>query len=180
MRVIVKGAMLAAAVSSSAPLAQAQEQARGTIELGVDAYVGQTTQGSTSLTVVDVPFRSARLGVFLSERVELEPSVTFQYLKLESSRYADKLTLGRVGVLYHFTTDRRAPQLFLRPTLGYLQTSGVSRQGGPALGVGGGIKLPIGERFLFRGSGDLEHIKVSKRPSSRRLGVLLGFSVLTR
>jgi hypothetical protein len=67
-------------------LAQAQASARQ-LELGVDASVVHHVQGVIA-TFVQVPIQQARLGVFLTPRVSLEPAISYSYASTTRSEHA--------------------------------------------------------------------------------------------
>ncbi len=154
-------------------------QGRG-VELGIDAGVFVQSADGSSVTTINIPAQSFRAGFFLSDKLSLEPSVGISYTSVEDFSFTT-YGLG-VGLLYHLTTDRDRPQVFLRPLIGY---SGVSAEGesngSAAVGFGAGAKIPQGDRLAIRFGAEYQRrLEDGSTPAINGFGATLGISFFTR
>jgi len=163
------------------------------VELGIDGAITHRMD-EPRLTVVQIPVASVRAGFFLSPAISFEPALGLVHASEEGSYTTTDLTLG---LLYHFRSNRSAPQPYVRPFVEVAHTSNtivtVSLADGSSssrsdtfsttattLGAGLGIKLPIDRHFAARFEGNfgrtLEHQSI---PAANELGFLFGFSFFT-
>lgn len=141
-RLVATGAVLAMVVS---PL---HAQGRR-IELGVDAALTVVRVEGINQTTINVPAQSLRAGFFLSDRISLEPTIAVNFRKVENTSVT--FYGGGVGLLYHLSTDRDRPQVFLRPMIGYSGLRFVGGSSGVSIaGFGAGVKVPTGDRLAIR------------------------------
>lgn len=150
------------------------------IELGIDGGV-QFDLEEPKTTVIGLPFQAMRVGFFLSDKISLEPSVAFNWIKTSGEDSFSTLGLD-AGLLYHFSTDASASQLYVRPLAGISRVSG----GGESwnqfqVGGGLGVKLPMADRLKLRLEGNIRHgLESDDIPSGTALGLTVGFSFFTR
>lgn len=169
----------AAGAFSVLALASASAQGRG-VELGVDAGLTVLSADGQSITSIDIPVQAFRAGFFLSDKVSLEPNGAISYQKVEDFSLTT-YGLG-VGLLYHLTTDRTKPQVFLRPLVGY---SGVSSEGdsngSAVVGFGAGAKVPRGDRMAIRFGAEYQRrFEDGDIPALNGFGATVGISFYTR
>ncbi len=139
--------------------ASARAAGRGTTELGLDAGVRatfsddiETVLGNVEVedvVTVSVPVQSVRVGFFVSDRVEVEPSLGFALLSVGGETLS-QLSLG-VDLLAAFASEPGAPAPYV--TIGTLITSfddgdDTATQFGVAGGLG--VKFPQGDRWAVR------------------------------
>jgi hypothetical protein len=119
-----------------------------------------------------------RAGFFINPQWSLEPSLEYNYTKIEDLDAISQYTLGFAG-LYHFSTDRMHRQMYLRPHLAILGISGGGASDSDTqLGVGIGLKWPrLNGRMAWRGELDLARQMDAEITS---LNVLWGVSFFTR
>jgi hypothetical protein len=132
---------------------------RGSTELGLDAGIRatfsddfETALGSVEVedvVTVAVPVQSVRVGFFVSDRVQVEPSLGFVLLSVGGETLS-QLSLG-VDLLAAFASEPGAPAPYV--TIGALVTSfddgdDTATQFGVAGGLG--VKFPQGDRWAVR------------------------------
>lgn len=176
-----------AALALTPALARAQQS--HPIEFGVDAGIS-VTDDDPKITTVALPVNSLRVGFYVTDRVAIEPSVTFNYTKSGGSsfsRFAPEL-----GLLFDLTESREAPQFFLRPFAGLERLSldggtfgGTDAQTVPHLGAGVGVKIPFRsiERFAWRIEALYDHGFEKDNgaiPAVNTVGLKLGLSFFTK
>lgn len=150
------------------------------VELGLDAGFSYKANSPT-LFAAAVPVQSFRAGFFASDQVSIEPRLSWNLLKLEGASALN--TLGaELGVLVHFSRDRKRPQGYFRPLAGVeLITGGGETVSQFSVGGAIGIKAPVKNRFAVRLEGGFrqgfESDDVQKASTAF---VQIGFSVLTR
>jgi hypothetical protein len=150
--------MLIAAILILSP-ADLSAQSRA-IELGIDGAISRewaSTEGDDpSSTALLLPATGFRIGFLSSNRVwSIEPSLGFVWRTFGGGD--TRSLILDVGPLYHFSTDRTKPQLFVHPFVGLLSVnfdsdaadSDVSRTHG-RVGLGAGVKIPIVDRLATR------------------------------
>jgi hypothetical protein len=135
--------------------------------------------GASKSTGLVLPVPSVRVGFFVNDEWSLEPSLSYDYSKTEGIPSSSDYGLGFAG-LYHFQKNRNARQMYVRPFLVLLGSSG----GGGAstsdqmLGVGVGLKWPrLNGRIAWRGEANLSRVMDAEITG---LNILWGLSVFTR
>jgi hypothetical protein len=170
--------LVALAAWASAPdIASAQE--KGTVELGMDGFIGIRTYASGSdVFSVDLPISSVRAGFYLSDRTALEPSLGFDVIS--GSGY----TLSQL--------DFDLAMVFCMDDLG--QTTPYFRVGGGVLllnvegsgdtqftaGIAGGVRIPTGERMAVRLQLGIDRNFEGDFSGSTDIGLKAGLSFFTR
>jgi len=172
-----RGMLVLAALSlGGAATAAAQRP----IELGIDAGV-QFDLDDPKTTVIALPIQGLRIGFFLGDRVSLEPSVAFNYIKPSGEDSFSTLGLD-ASLLYHLSAATDQSRLYIRPVAGLSRVSG----GGETfsqfnIGGGLGVKIPAADRLALRLEANLRHgLESDDLPSGTALGLTIGFSFLTR
>jgi len=147
-------------------------------ELGTDAALSLLFGNGANATQLQLPTGSIRAGFFINPNWSLEPSLSYNYTKVENIDAVSSYMLGFAG-LYHFSTDRMHRQLYIRPHLGLLGVSvGGQSNSDTELGVGVGLKWPrLNGRMAWRGELDLARQMDAEITS---LNVLWGVSFFTR
>jgi hypothetical protein len=188
-------ALLLAALLGAAPLAaplaaqRAAQRAAGLpVELGVDAAV--VTDDASDATTVVVPLQRLRVGVFVSPRLSLEPTLAYERTGADgASASGFDGTLGLVAHLSGQPTGRaRTTSLFVRPFVGLARLSFGSEDEEldasatqARVGAGLGLKLPVADRLAWRLEGVYARAFESDEfPSANRFGVNVGLSFHTR
>lgn len=111
-------------------------------ELGMDASLDMSA-GKGTESVLSIPNRSVRIGVFVSDLVSIENRISFGRIKIDSYETSTVLSLQISGVI-HFTPDRNQPQAYANPTLGLRSSSSGDVSGSQLeFGCGLGVKIPI-------------------------------------
>lgn len=156
-----------------------QAQGRG-VELGVDAGLSVLSAEGITVTSIDIPTSTFRAGFFVSDKVSIEPAVGIRYQKVEDFS-ATTYGLG-VGLLYHLTTERDRPQVFLRPLVGYSGVSSDGASNGSAVvGFGAGAKVPKGDRLALRFGAEYQRrFEDGDFPALNGFGATIGISFFTR
>jgi hypothetical protein len=169
-----------------APAARAQGTGTTTVpttdnpvELGIDAGVSFGLD-DPHVTTVSIPGQHIRAGFFFGRQLEFEPSFGLDYIHasgVSQTRYE-----ALVGMLYHFTPNRRASQLYVRPFVGFLGTNiDGSNETQAALGGGVGLKVPMYPRLSARFEANYTHTFSSgDADASNAIGLLAGLSFFTR
>ncbi len=131
-----------------------------TLEIGMDggiSYSDPATEGTDNrVWDVSVPFQSARVGLFVTPQISLEPAVTLNRVSLPNDERATQVTT--VGnVLYHLNTPEWRPQLFAQAGGGleYVSWKDVDFDENDTqwvAGAGVGMKLPVADRLALRTS----------------------------
>jgi hypothetical protein len=170
-------ASLAATVLFVLPtLVRAQASASPPLEFGADAAV--TVLFDPSAVVLTIPVAEVRAGYFVTPKIEIEPRLGLTAANGSGDSYTEvHLTLG---ALYHLTLSRAAAQTYVRPFASFssVKFTGSSETRAGALGIGLGVKLPVGTRFAFRPELDFAHTFAGDDVEDEsRVQLLLGFSV---
>jgi hypothetical protein len=133
----------------------ASAQNRGSVELGVDGRIGVSiidAQDSffepDNLTTVAIPNQSLRVGAFVSNTVQVGPSLSLVVLS-QGGESLLALDLG-LDVTYNFRSDRSGPIPFLQGGVAFSTLSNGGSHTQFRLGGSGGIKLPAGDQFAVR------------------------------
>ena len=130
-------------------------------------------------TEIAVPLQSIRVGFFVSDRVSIEPSVSFSYTDFGDESLTT-LGLG-AGVLYHFTDDATQPRFYIGggAALGMIDVVDETETQF-AVGVGLGVKLPIANRMAVRLEGQYNRrFESDLLPGANVIGITVGFSFFT-
>jgi len=148
-------------------------------ELGVDAGVSIGFDAPRQ-TVVSIPVPAIRLGLFLTDRVSVEPRFGFQSFHDEtgtSSAYT-----GELGVLFHFENNPIGRGLYARPFVGLVGAHVVGESDTQTFFGGGlGVKEAFADRFASRLEVNYSHMTAPTDGSaSNNLGILFGISVFNR
>jgi hypothetical protein len=170
---------------------------RRPIELGVDAALSYESSDPVDGISLTVPVPRLRIGFFLTDAVSLEPSFQFNYSRLTFENPItgeDRTASGSnyeldFGLLYHFSTNRAARQVYIRPLIGINGFSSSDDDDDEdtsasqvVFGVGLGVKLPSTNRLATRLEGGFVH-RSEDEPffrSANRLYASFGFSFFTR
>lgn len=149
------------------------------MEFGGDAAV--TVLFDPSAVVLNIPLSEVRVGYFVTPRLELEPR-----LNLTVARGDDGDTFTEThftfGALFHLEPARSSARTYFRPfaAVSSMKFSGSDRTTAVALGVGLGVKRPIGDRFAFRPELNFAHTFARENVEDEsRVQLLLGFSVFS-
>jgi len=173
-------AAAAAVLLAAATSAQAQRQAPYPYEIGVDGTIAHRDyDGARSgVTTVSLPVNTLRVGLFVTNQIELEPSLSYQRISV-GDQDQSQLDLSVAAPIY-FTPERTKPQFFIRPVVGLLHISDPDRTQ-VNVGAGLGIKLPIDSRISTRIEAEYRHGNGSHDIAAyNQFGLILGLSVYTR
>lgn len=167
----------------AALLVPAVAVAQRPIEFGLDGGI-QFKLNDPTFTSFTIPFQSFRVGFFLSDRTSFEPSMSLNWVKVESSDAATALGLG-ASVLHHFSPAGRESQGFVRPAVGFqyvdLGIPGASSETQFSLGGGIGIKIRSANRFAIRLEGSYAHgFESGFLGDTDIISFTVGFSFFTR
>jgi hypothetical protein len=180
---VAKGVTVLALCAAAAANAQGPAAAgprRSVIELGIDA--GATFDVSTpTATMVSIPVQDFRIGFMTSPRLEIEPSFMLQYYHFDGENETNYQAV--LGVLYHFSTDRRVNQFYVRPFAGVggFSGSGSDHTTQPLIGAGLGVKMPLAPRLSARFEANYQHVfSDNDVPSENDIGLRAGLSFFTR
>jgi len=170
-------ASLAAIVLLTLPArVRAQGNVSPPLEFGGDAAV--PVLFNPSAVVLTIPVSEVRVGYFVTPQIEIEPRVNLIAANGSGDSYTEvHLT---VGALYHLTPSRAAAQTYVRPFASFstVKFTGSDETRAGALGIGLGVKLPMGSRFAFRPELDFAHTFAGDDVEDEsRVQLLLGFSV---
>ena len=177
-------AVLAGLLLTAAASAHAQRQASYPYEIGVDgtiarrSYDGENGLASSSVTTVSLPANTLRVGLFITNQIELEPALSFQRINAGDNDYT-QVDFSVAAPIY-FTPERTKPQLFVRPVVGVYHVShpDVSQVN---VGAGFGVKLPIDSRISTRFEAEYRHGNGGDEfRSYNQIGLIIGLSIYTR
>lgn len=173
--------------------APARAQGQGAIELGVDAAGSLTifdsqegnfglTVDTPNLLVITVPRPMLRVGFFLSEAVQFEPSISIQVASQEEDTItAVDFGLSAVYNLPQEDTSKTMPFLKFGILLDYSSiSSGDTTDSNTNIGFGAGIgtRLLISERLRTRF--ELGGARFMEDPGSWQLYASMGLSFYTK
>lgn len=141
-------AAIAACMLLAAPARSDAQSVENTKEFGIDAGVQFGLSGG-SYTSLNLPAQRLRIGFFRTPNISIEPYGSLNYNKPNGGSSVTTVALG-TGLLYHFSTNRAASQVYARPfaELTYVNAAKSDTQFG--LGGGLGIKIPLRERISTR------------------------------
>ena len=124
-------------------------QAQKPVELGIDGGF-QFELNDPKTTSFHLPTGLFRVGFFASDRISVEPSVAFNWVKVSGDDAATTLQ-ARLGLLYHFGTDAARSRVFVEPIAGITYVNfGSGSASQFQLGGGIGVKLPSPNRLGLR------------------------------
>ena len=86
------------------------------VELGFDSGMNLFLNDPKA-SLISIPDQAIRFGVFVSNRLSIEPSIGLTWIDGQEREPFTTVSLGLSG-LFHITPDRSKPQAFLRPTTG--------------------------------------------------------------
>lgn len=174
----VRARPLSAAVALATVLAAPLTAQKGTLEIGADVIgYGRFTVAGNQSSIVELPAASVRFGYFLTDRISVEPNLTYSRFSPEDGA-ASSSYFTSLGVAYHVPADRSKPQLFVQPYLGLSGSEGGSDGSFALIGAAVGVKLPLAERVVLRTSANYDR-GLSEGDNSF-FGVRAGFSVYLR
>ncbi len=156
---------------------------RGRVELGIDASV--VRNGGDPSWSVDLPVALLRVGVFLSDRLAVEPSVAAHYERVDGASM--RSLAADMSALVFFRARNEQTRVFLRPTLGFrtlrltssASDAGVGFSDGATEFVAGvGLGLRIGIRGGFSIRPELSFRQGITGTQQSNAGLVLGLSYL--
>ena len=156
----------------------ASAREKGTVELGMDGFIGIRDYSNDHAFIVSVPISSVRAGYYVSERNVLEPSLGFNFISIGDESLTELnfdlgLLLGMEDV------GRTTP--YFRVGGGILLLNGDgSSDTQLSAGIAAGIRIPTGDRMAVRLQGGVDHNFEGDIPESNDFGVKAGFSFFTR
>jgi hypothetical protein len=151
---------------------------KGSLEIGADVLgYGRFKVAGNQSSILELPAASVRVGYFLTDRVSVEPNVTYSRFTPEEGARSSSY-FASVGIAYHLQADRSKPQLFVQPYLGISGSEGGSDDAFALIGATVGFKLPLAERVVLRTSANYDR-GLSDGDNSF-IGVRTGFSVYLR
>jgi hypothetical protein len=151
------------------------------IELGLDAGLSITIPdgGGDNITAVGIPASRFRVGFFVSDVFEIEPSLSLALVSV-GGETASEVGL-QLGFVFHSKPSRDQPQAFFQVGGGfdYLNIAGFSDvQFGVGAGVGG--KFPVGDDFAVRVEADyIRGFESDNFVAAHTIQALIGFSFFT-
>ena len=172
------GGFIFAALLAAVTSAGAQESQRPA-ELGIDAGISIGFDAPRA-TVVSLPVPAIRLGLFLSDRVSVEPKIGFQSVHDADGTFSQYS--AEIGLPIHFEKNPVGRGLYARPFVGLLGFSGGgSSDSQTFVGGGLGLKTPFANRFASRLEVNFSHTTAPDLGNSTNaLGILFGLSVFNR
>jgi hypothetical protein len=177
---------VAAALTLVASVASAQATAPRPLELGIDAGV-TIGLGDNSVTTINIPISSFRVGFPVSPRTSIEPKLM---IAIATGNDVTVTTYrGEVGLLYHLGSDRypgayQRAGVYVRPFLGIVGASVDIDDGDDdsdssgLLGIGLGWKHPLVSRLSTRLEANFAH--QFGDGDANEIGLLAGLSFFTR
>jgi hypothetical protein len=182
---------LAIAMTTPSTVGAQDPGTRRPIELGIDAAVSYLSEDNFNRTIFQLPTSSVRVGVFLTDAVSLEPSLTLRHSRVtfDNPVTGDEETISgtsynlAVGLLFHLHADRTRSQAYLRPLAGIQGFSGEGESGNQvALGGAFGVKLPVADRLGTRiEAGFIRRLENEPEfPASNEVFLSFGLSFFTR
>ena len=181
---LVNTCLLVAGIAASATIASAQEEVKtGRLyEAGIDGGIAFGVSKPTS-TTIGIPAQTMRFGIFINRRWSIEPAFGIQSESGSGSRVTRyNLTLG---TLYHITKRpaRVGVGWYARPFLGMtgIDTNNSSNDTRALMGIGGGYKIRLTDRFAGRFEGNYQYLfSAGDEGSQNQLGITFGLSFFTR
>lgn len=151
---------------------------QGFWELGTDVGLAIGIDDPKSLSI-SIPTGSLRAGYFVTPNLSLEPQLSFTSFARESQTAFSSWMLNLTG-LWHFSENRREPQLFLHP--GVAVTGGSGNNNPTFLSATIGLKKPMmNDRLVMRAEAGLSHrLKEGVVDAATSIIANFGWSVFTR
>jgi len=149
------------------------------IELGIDGSVEVAESNDLTTTSVGIPAQSLRVGVPLSDRVSLEPRISFTFVSVEGSN--STVVIPTLGLVYNFVTDPARTRPFVRPFAAFISIGNGTSTSQAIVGGAVGVRIPMGSRL----AGRLElqgayGFETDTRPSLTSVAALFGVSFFTK
>ncbi|HEU5310815.1 MAG TPA: hypothetical protein VFV24_05120, partial [Candidatus Eisenbacteria bacterium] len=171
-------------------------QGSGSVEIGLDARVSKTLTSDEFQGVNDprddpfiaqLPFAMFRVGPYLTDRIQLEPSVGFSQISVEGEGYHD-LNLGLDLLLYLADPGESAPFIRIGPGLHWVNLGTADFIPGfddtatqVSLGGGFGVRVPAGDRLAMRLQAIGErNFESDEFRASWDVGAMFGLSFFTK
>jgi hypothetical protein len=146
------------------------------IELGIDGAVEVSESQDLTTTAIGIPVQTLRVGFSLSDRVSLEPRLSFTHVSVEGS--GSTVVIPTLGLVYNLVTDPARTRPFIRPFVAAIATSGT---GQGIVGGAIGVREPVATRLAARLELQAAYgIKSDNRPSLFSVAVLFGVSFFTK
>jgi hypothetical protein len=158
---------------------QAAASDKGFWELGTDFGITLGIDDPKTFNI-DIPSGLLRAGYFITPEISLEPALSFNS-QAQEDETAFSFWLLQLGGLYHLSTNRRADQWFIHPSIGFTGGS----EGTPdfvILSATVGLKKPwMNNRLAMRFEAGLSH-RLENAPFDAATAIIAsaGFSVYTR
>ena len=167
--------LVSASASAQRPRARTSAAQRSIWELGFDSQLAFGFD-TPKVTVLSIPAASIRAGYWASDVLSIEPFFSLSHVSVQGGGSGSAYALG-AGGLYHFSENRAKSQIYVRPFLTFVGTSGGGASNSDVgVGVGAGMKWPkLGGRIALRGEGNIETIN-----NNTALNLLFGLSFFTR
>lgn len=179
IRLVHAAALVAFSAFSTSPLL-AQRASTNPIELGADAAFSRVSSRGDSYTRFAIPLEFFRVGFFVSDRVSIEPSMRLMWAKGEGGDGTTSYDIN-TGLLIHTRKVRSAPQLFLKPLVGFTGYNSEESRSQPYFGLGGGLKVHGTNRMAFRTGLEYQRaLRSGPLPEQDRINLLIGLSYFTR
>jgi len=175
----------------------ATAQGRGSVELGFDARIAKilyadefqgVAEPVDDAFVVQFPVAMIRVGPYLSDRLQLEPSVGYSEISVGGEGYHE-VNLGLDLLLYLGNPEAAAPFFRIGPGLHWVSYA-PPEPVAPAsddtatqvsLGGGFGVRVPAGDRLAMRLQAAAErNFESDEFRSSWDLGAMFGLSFFTK
>jgi len=155
-------------------------QSPNPLELGVDGGV-TIGLGDNSVTKIDLPVQSFRVGFPLGRRTSLEPKLGISIVTGGGDTFTSYR--GELGLLYHLGSSRypgayHRAGMYVRPFVGISGFSNGFDSSTGLIGGGVGIKMPIVSRLSSRFEANLAGRFGDD--DGAELGLLAGLSFFTR
>lgn len=147
------------------------------IELGIDGGLSLFLDDRTT-TKTSIPNESVRFGLFVFNRLSIEPSLALTVIDGQNSDPITSVSIWFSG-LYHITPDRNKPQPFVRPTAGVEHYSSSSTSFS-RLKAGGylGLKVPVANHLSMRfETGYLRGFESDDFPPNDEVSLNVGISL---
>jgi hypothetical protein len=149
-------------------------------ELGVDGGLSWQ-QNDRTTTRISIPIESLRFGLFVFNRVSIEPSLALTFIDGQNTDPITSVSFWLSGLL-HITGDRSKLQPFVRPTGGWNHYSNGSDNFSQfKAGSYVGMKIPVAEHLSLRlESGYLRGFESDDLPPSDEISLNFGISLFGR
>ena len=156
----------------------ATAQGKGTVELGMDGFVGVRMYDFNDVFYMDLPVSSVRVGAYVSDRVALEPSLGFDLINVDSETLT-QLDFD-LGLLFCMEDVGRTTPYFRVGGGVLLVNSELPATTQFSAGLAAGVRIPTGDRFAVRLQIGIDRNFEGDLVESTDLGGKIGFSFFTR